>query len=219
MLPSRWSLNIHGEGKAATAAPGGRSGSRGTASAAGECPGPQQRGTPAPLVHLRGPSRHRLVPGLHGGPQQQPGVVCWIQRPWQAAISGWSRDTPGAARRDAAAAVRRRRRAGGTLLVAILDTFSGGGRGCPQASGSPPAPKPGGFLTHQALCPPVSLSWMSGAAWDPWGAGAGLVGPPRDPAARGVLHPFPCCTLRQPLPPWVGKNGPDGLCHLNFMAL
>lgn len=72
-------------------------------------------------------------------------------------------------------------------------------------------------MTHRALCPPVGRSGMAGAAWVPQGAGAGLVGPPRDPAAwqRGVLHPFP----RRTLPRRVGKNGPVGLCHLNFMVL
>lgn len=172
--------------------------------------------------------------GRFGGPLQAPSAARaspwtpaaarwgllgrgWIRPPWQAAISGWSRSTPGAARRDAAATVRRRQRVGGTLPVAILDTRSGGGQGCPRASGSPPAPKPGGLVTHRALCPPVGRSGTAGAAWVPQGAGAGLVGPPRDPAAwqRGVLHPFP----RRTLPRRVGKNGPVGLCHLNFMVL
>lgn len=118
MLPSRWSLNIHGEGKAASAAPCGRSGRRVAASAAGEHPGPRQCGTPAPL---QGPPGHRCCQGVRVDPSPSPAWFAGLgpdPAPWQAAISGWSRGTPGAARRDAAAAVRSNR-TGGTLLAVI----------------------------------------------------------------------------------------------------
>uniref|UniRef100_A0A8B9N3V1 Regulating synaptic membrane exocytosis 3 n=1 Tax=Accipiter nisus TaxID=211598 RepID=A0A8B9N3V1_9AVES len=67
MLPSHWSLNIHGEGKAGTAREVWQSQSQ----------PPPPANSPAPSADLGGPSRHRLLPGLHRGPQQQPGGVCW----------------------------------------------------------------------------------------------------------------------------------------------